>query len=165
MKGIAPPPVGTPERREYCRAIARRGGLVHGEERRQRAKFAKLVETMLRARVPASGRLGETLARAGLDVSKPVTAKAAVVGVLIAKAVGGDLKAAKMVLDLAGLTGSAAERAARTRVLDATADRGGLATADSAVAALAPPSPAEMDAEASRMGVYEQTELFPGDGE
>lgn len=149
------PESGTTERREWMRKIARKGGSVSAAERRARAKFRKLVNSMLDIPVNTDGKLGEILSEIGIEPGDVVSARQGIIGVFIAKAISGDLKAARFILDLSGATDIAAEKQARIKVLEATAEAGGLGLAD-AVKASEPPTEKEIEIEAARMGVYSE---------
>ena len=153
------PEAGTPERREYMRTLARKGGIVTSKERRERQKFGKLVGGMLSACVPMSGRIGEILRRAGVDTKNPVTAREAIVGVFVARAMEGDLKAARFVFDLAGLTDAAAEKRARIAYLEASADAQRPSAPSGQTDLFDAPTPEDMRAESVRMGIYEDAEV------
>ncbi len=153
------PEAGTPERREYMKALARKGGMVTSKERRERQKFGKLVNGLLSACVPMSGRTGELLRRAGLDTGNPVTAREAIVGVFVAKAIEGDLKAARFVLDLSGVTDAAAEKRARIAFMEASAEAQRPVAPPGQTDLFDVPTPDAMRAESERMGIYEDAEV------
>lgn len=153
------PEAGTPERREYMRTLARKGGIVTSKERRERLKFGKLVNGMLAACVPMSGQIGEILRRAGVDPKGPVTAREAIVGVFVAKAMSGDMKAARFVFDIAGLTDAAAEKRARIAYLEASAEAQRPEDPSAQTDLFDAPTPEDMRAESVRMGIYEDAEV------
>lgn len=148
------------EMHERMSALGRLGARASngGETRR----LQNLVKKGLKTAIPTSGNLADILYKVGVDATEKVDAARGIISVFIFKALSGDLSAARFVFEAGGLTLSAAEKRARIAALSKMAGNPQDVTLPGSSAES---SPEDMRREAARMGVYEQTELFPGGAE
>lgn len=152
-------PDGSEAHREYMAMIGRKGSAKALVTNRRKQAVRATVSAMLSSPVPEGSAAARMMAKAGFR--DRATALEAVIAAVLVKAIKGDLKAASMILDLAGATSDAAEKLARIEVLKMTAKNGGLSAADAVKASAPPVDPADLEAEAERLGVYGRNDGGP----
>lgn len=131
-------------------ALGRLGGRKSGAARRKRGEIQDLARKVLDTRFSPPPKLRAALESLGLCDGDKITVAAGILSVISGKALSGDLKAARFVLDVAGYTADAKERLAKARTLERMLDRDG----DMPTPTIAP-SAEEIDSEAQRLGVYD----------
>lgn len=131
-------------------ALGSIGGRKSGAARRKRGEIQDLARKVLDTRFSPPPKLRAALESLGLCKGDTVTVAAGILSVISGKALSGDLKAARFVLDVAGYTADAKERLAKAKALERMLDGGVPAATPSAV-----PSAEEIDSEAKRLGVYD----------
>lgn len=128
----------------------RMGGVRSGQVRRQRAEIRSVASLVLGSKLDMPKGLGAEIRRAGISVPERLTVAAGILAVISARALEGDLKAARFLFEMAGQTPDAMERIAKADAMESMVRAGVAATPEG----FALPSPEVLDAEAERMGVY-----------
>lgn len=129
--------------------LGRLGGRKSGTVRRRRGELQDLARKLLGTRFTPSPNMTNALRKVGIELGDRVTLAAGILSVVSGKALTGDLKAARFVMEIAGYTPDAKERIAKTRTLERMLE----GNADGP-ALPETPSLSDMEAEAERMGVY-----------
>lgn len=156
----------SPENLERLKSNARKGGLVAAANRRETKKLQVMTARILNTSIPMTGNLGDILYKVGIDATKKVSAMEGILGVFTAKALGGDIKAARFILECGGWSLDAQMKKAKVQMLNSMADNPEKVILENTSDRPQPTSNLdEIQAEAERMGLYDNKKQDATDAE
>ncbi len=130
--------------------LGRLGGRRSGAVRRKRGELQAIARKILATKFAPPEDMRQALEQIGIVCGDRMTIASGIMSVVSGKALGGDLGAARFVMDIAGYSPESKERLAKIRVLEKSVESFGEECRQ-----LAAPGIQEIETEAERLGVYD----------